>query len=279
MLSARSLCLALLLGVSASFAAETPAPSSSAPSLRGVLRMGADQRFSLTNAGGTQTGWAGIGESFEGWKLVSYKADEELLVLSKDGQELKVHMLAGSVGKADPVATKATLADAENVIRKMNFSQMMQRVIEQQKKMAINFSKQMAARLGQNVSPEELAEYQDKVMNLMFSPDSIEKMKEDFTRIYSEVFSKEELQGLADFYTTSAGLALVDKQPVVQQKFSEAVMPRMMAVMPEVQKLGQEFAAKIAAKAAAAKPAEAAAAGTEPAITVPAAATPAQPKP
>lgn len=278
MSSLRSLCIALVLGASASFAADVAAPAASVPSLRGVLRMGADQRFSLTNAGGTQTGWAAIGESFEGWKLVSYKADEELLVLSKDGQEQKVHMLSGSTGKADVVSTKATLADAENVIRKMNFSQMMQRVIEQQKKMAVNFSKQMAARLGQNVTPEELAEYQDKVMDLMFNQESIEKMKEDFTRIYSDVFSKEELQGLADFYTTPSGLALVDKQPVVQQKFSEAVMPRLMAVMPEVQKLGQEFAAKIAAKAAAAKPAEAPAAAGEPAITVPAAVAPAQPK-
>lgn len=277
MSSLRSLCIAFVLGASVSFAADVAVPAASAPSLRGILRMGADQRFSLTNAGGTQTGWAAIGESFEGWKLVSYKADEEILVISKDGQEQKVHMLSGSTGKADVASTKATLADAENVIRKMNFSQMMQRVIEQQKKMAINFSKQMAARLGQNVTPEELAEYQDKVMDLMFNQESIDKMKEDFTRIYSEVFSKEELQGLADFYTTPAGLALVDKQPVVQQKFSEAVMPRLMAVMPEVQKLGQEFAAKIAAKAAAAKPAEAPASG-EPAITVPAAAAPAQPK-
>jgi hypothetical protein len=242
--------------------------------------MGVDQRFSLTNAGGTQTGWAAIGESFEGWKLVSYKADEETLVISKDGEEQKVHMLAGTTGKADPIATKATLADAENVIRRMNFTQMMQRVIEQQKKMMVNMSKQMASRLGQNVTQEELAEYQDKVMGLMFNQDSIEKMKEDFTRIYSEVFSKEELQGLSDFYTTSAGLALVDKQPVVQQKFSEAIMPRLMAVMPEVQKLGQEFAAKIAAKNAAAKPVEGAApaAAGEPAITMPAAAAPTQPK-
>ena len=73
-------------------------------------------------------------------------------------------------------------------------------------------------------------------------------MKRDFARIYSEVFTKEELQGLAAFYGTPLGQATSEKQPLVQEKISAAMMPRIMAAMPKMQQMAKDFAVEQKAK-------------------------------
>jgi hypothetical protein len=76
-------------------------------------------------------------------------------------------------------------------------------------------------------------------------------MKKDMIRIYSETFTKEELRGMSDFYATPAGQSLIAKQPDVQRKMNEAMMPRMMEVMPKIKELNQTFMAEQKAKASA----------------------------
>ena len=174
-------------------------------------------------------------------------------MLSKDGQEV---LLKLSTSKIDVSNEKATLADADAVLTKMKFEEMFGKIFEQQKKsMAPTMKKMMGNMKG--VDAAEAEAFQKKVMDTMYDGMKAEEMRGDVARIYSEVFTKGELQGLADFYSTSAGQAMIDKQPVVQQKMMEVMMPRMMAGMTKVQQLSADFAKEQAAKskAAAAAPA------------------------
>jgi len=236
--------------------------ASSLPEFRGVLSLGNDQRLSLSSPGGTESAWVAVGESFAGYEVSAYKADEQIVVLRKDGAEFKVRMSGSQVGAGDaPSATKATLEDANEVIRKMNFDAMLAKVVDQQKKAAINMSKQMAARMGvDQADAEDFSAHQEKVMNTLFKAMDIEGMKGDIARIYSEVFTKEELGGYSEFLSTPAGKAMVDRQPDVQQKMMEVMQPRMMAALPEIQKLSVEFGQRMKAKKDAQKAAAAAAA-------------------
>jgi len=248
----------------AAFAAEpAPAPASdAAPELRGVLISGADQRFALALPGGARTGWAGVGESFEGWKLASYSQADEALVLKKDGRNVTIKLASSKVGAAD---VKATIADAEEVFRKMNFDEMLGKVLDQTKKSQLNMIKQMMARNPQKgVSQEDMMALQTKIMDTMFAELKPESMRAELAKVYSDVFTKDELSGLADFYGTPAGQAMTSKQPELQQKMMEIMQPRIMAAMPKVQALSQEFAQQQKAKQQAAQqqaaPAEAPAA-------------------
>lgn len=264
--SPRSLLLVLAVSAGSLFAADLPLPE-----LRGILSLGGSQRFSLSTPSATETAWVGVGEEFSGYKIVSYSAAEETLVVSKDGRQFKVKMLSSSTQHADAQGTKATLADADAVIRKMNLESMLRKTIEQQKKMGVQMARQMSARAGTEVDEKDLAAFQEKVMGTLFNDETIKAMSDDMTRIYSEVFSKEELQGLSDFYSTSTGIAMVEKTPAVQEKLAQAMMPRMMANMGKVQQLGAEFAQQQQAKKAAAQQAAAASAATSAAPATPAA--------
>ncbi len=54
------------------------------------------------------------------------------------------------------------------------------------------------------------------------------EMRTAMAQIYSEVFTKEDLNSMAAFYSTPGGQALVDKQPDVQQKMMGVMMPMVM---------------------------------------------------
>ena len=220
------------------------------PELRGMLATGADRRFALAVPGDGQTAWVAVGGNFAGWKLSAYRADEDVLVLSKDGRDVVLKLASGAVGVS---AEKATLDDAEAVLNKMKFEEMIGKMLAQQKLSMAAMTKKMMGNI-KGIDEADFAAHQAKVMDALYATMNPDQMKGDFARIYSEVFTKSELQGLADFYGTPAGVAMIDKQPEIQQKTMEIIMPRMMAAMPKIQQLSVDFAKEQAAKKAAAAP-------------------------
>jgi uncharacterized protein len=225
------------------------------PELRGVLATGTERRFALSEPGGASTAWVTVGQQFAGWKLKAYRAADDVLVLTRDGQDVDLKLSAGTVGEVD--ATKATLADAEALLGKMKFEEMLGKILEQQKQGMAAMTQKMTGGM-KGVDPEEFAAFQAKVMDTMFAELNPEAMRGDMAKIYSEIFTKSELAGLSDFYGTEAGRAMIDKQPELTQKMNELMIPRIMAAMPKVQKLSMEFGREQAAKkkaAAAANPA------------------------
>jgi hypothetical protein len=245
----KKLCFACVLGwllSVAGYAAESA--SAALPELRGVLATGTERRFALAAPGTGQTAWVTVGDTFAGWKLSAYRSSEDALVLVQDGHEMLLKLSSGQVGVAQE---KATLADAEALLSKMKFEEMFGKIFEQQKKGMAPTMKQMMGNL-KGVDPAEAEAFQKKVMDTMYSGMKAEEMRGDIARVYSEIFTKSELQGLADFYGTATGQALIEKQPAIQQKMMEVMMPRMMAGMAKVQQLTADFAKQQAAKKAAA---------------------------
>ena len=237
------------------------AENAALPELRGVLATGADRRFALSEPGGSSTAWVSVGQQFAGWKLTAYRPEEDALVLTRDGRDVLLKLSSSTIGKAD--AAKATLADAEAVLSKMKFEEMLGKILEQQKQNMIKMTQKMTGN-AKGGDSAEVAAFQGRVMDAMFAELNPESMRADMAKVYSETFTKSELQGLSDFYGTEAGRAMIDKQPELTQKMNELIIPRMMAAMPKVQKMSMDFAQEQAAKkkAAAAPSGETAPAAT-----------------
>jgi len=225
-------------------AAPMRAAEPAVPELRGMLATGSDRRFALATPGGDQPAWVGVGDSFAGWKLSAYRPADDAIVLSKDGKEVLLKLSAGTVGLS---VEKATLADAEAVINKMKFEEMIGKMLAQQKQATVAMMKKMMGN-PKGVDQADFDAFQAKVMDTLYASMKPEEMKADFARVYSEVFTKGELQGLANFYDSPSGQAMIDKQPEVQQKTMAVIMPRMMAAMPKIQQLSAEFGKEQEAK-------------------------------
>lgn len=220
------------------------------PLFNATLTVGKEHRFVLVDSNGKASSFLSLGESFAGYTLKSYDAKTGALEIERDGKLSKVTLVADAAVANVPAAPlPATIADAQAVVNKMHFEEMMDRAIDGQRKMlAKQFERMTAQMASQGVDQAEVAAFQKKISDEIFSVLDPKTLKNDVTKIYSEVFSKQELDQISAFYSTPLGEMLTSKQPDVQEKLSTVIQAKMMEVMPRVQKMGQEFGAQQKAK-------------------------------
>ena len=234
--------------------AATLRAAESLPLFNAILTVGKEHRFVLLDASGKTSSFLTLGESFGGYKLKAFDAKAGVLELERDGRVSRVTLMSdAAIANAPAAKIPATVADAEVVLNKMKFEEMMERAMQGQKKMLAAQFQKMGAQMGaQGADPAEVTAFQKKITDEVFSVLDAKTLKNDVSKIYSEVFTKQELDQISAFYSTPLGEMLNTKQPEVQEKLGTIIQGRMMEVMPRVQKMGQEFAAQQKAKKAAA---------------------------
>jgi len=222
------------------------------PLLRGVLLDGAGDLFCLADLTGTAT-WAKLGQTHEGWKLESFDKDKQVLVLVRDGVTREIGLETSRIKAAD---LHATVADADALLEKMRFEDMIGKSIEAQQKAMAKAMTQMGGRNMSDAEKTRMAEFQAKMMKVMLDEMDLPGMRQDMAKAMAEIYTADELRAQSAFYSTPAGQATLDKQPQLQSRITELMMPRMMKAMPKVQAMAQEHAkAEAAAKAASSQPA------------------------
>lgn len=182
-------------------------------------------------------------------------------MLKRDSRTVVVKLADSAIANPTAGATQGTLADAEEVLQKMGFERMMLRIVERQKAAHVSAIQEMAASTGaKEADINPFVVFQKKVMDATVAAMDIEGMKGDLTRIYSETFTKDELRGIADFYGTAAGQALLAKEQEVGQKLHAVLSPRFEGALSSFDALAEEFVAEQAKKLARTSPPPAAAA-------------------
>ncbi len=88
-----------------------------------------------------------------------------------------------------------------------------------------------------------------KILPILKEELSWSKMKSMYVQIYSESFNQEEIDGLIAFYNSAAGIAFVNKMPLVMQKTMALTQERMGPMMQRVEAvMKKEFEETAAAK-------------------------------
>jgi len=87
-------------------------------------------------------------------------------------------------------------------------------------------------------------EIQGKIMDLVRSRISWDKMRPEYVKLYSETFSDVEIDGMLAFYESPAGRAMLDKMPVLLSKSIALAQSRMAGITPEIERLVKEAAAE-----------------------------------
>ena len=238
-------CVAALSAVSA-FAADV------VPTFNATLTVGKESRFVLLGSDGKASSWLKLGDSFEGYTIKSYDPKASALELERDGKVTRVTIAAdaavASGAGAAAGGAQATIADATAVLDSMHFEEMLDRTFAGVKKQQLAMLNRMIPADKMGADREDRMALQKKVMDEMMSALTGPGLKEDMAKVYSQTFTKDELQGLANFYSSPLGQSFSEKQPVLAEKMNEILMPRMMAAMPKIQQMTQQFAAEQRAK-------------------------------
>jgi len=206
---------------------------------RGILDLGTSRMFSLTTEGGVQTAWVAVGDTFAGYEVSRYEQAEGQLVLVRDGQESIIRLAGASTGITPP-ATDAQMADASELLRSMKFEEMLSRSMDQQREAMAGFMRQMGSQMGQEVD-EEMIQMQMRVLEIFNEEMDWPSLHKDFAKAYGETFTRDELRGLINFYSTPAGEAFIEKQSELNMKVMQVMQPRMMQAMPKIQRAMQEM--------------------------------------
>lgn len=229
------ICLLFLLlgrGLASDQDAETPELL-----LRGVLNLGETQAFSLTDRSGSGGGWLKLGQSFKGYELSDYDRERQTLVLLREGETYEVSLTGSKQASGDVGSPEERMSEASRLMDLMNFEKMIDDSLQAQMNAMSDLMRQQMAQLSPDGSvDEELIEFQTKAMTEMFGGIDWQPIKEGMTEAYAEVFSKDELEAMANFYSTPAGQATIEKTPEVQTKMMQVMMPAIMEASAKMQR-------------------------------------------
>lgn len=154
----------------------------------------------------------------------------------------KLLLLAGMLLCAGVSAVRADdasrMAKAEEFLRvshtEQMLSQSMSTILNQTKSGA------MQQMFGVTLTPEqtkESEELQGKLVAILTSALSWEKLKPIYVKLYADTYTEQEMDGIIAFYKSPAGEAMLAKTPEIMTKANGLVQQQMVTVMPEIQKL------------------------------------------
>jgi hypothetical protein len=132
--------------------------------------------------------------------------------------------------------TSAKDAKIESLLSSMNIDKQVNTVFTQMRSM-ISSQWPATAADEQKARSKEL---QDKIFDLMQSRMSWENMRPQYVKLYSDTFTDEEIDGLAAFYESPAGKAMLEKMPVLMAKSMSIAQDVMKEIMPQIQQMTKD---------------------------------------
>ena len=133
-------------------------------------------------------------------------------------------------------------AKVEQLIQLSNAEQSMKAVFEQMKNVQV-------AQLRKNVDiPAEgkaaAEEIQTRILDLIASDLTFEKLRPTMVKAYLEVFTEDEIDGILGFYQSPAGKAMLQKTPQLMIRMMGATQQQTGDIAAEIKKITDEVRAK-----------------------------------
>jgi len=210
--------------------------------MRGVLDLGNTQSFSLSTTTNTSSTWLKLGQSFQGYTLADFDKETQTLTLTKGDQSIELSLAAAEEISNHNGTIEERMAEAEKIMQMIHFEEMMDKSMTVQMEAVTKMLRQQMAGLSKDGSiDEELLAFQTKAISEMFTEFDWKPIKEGMSQAYAEVFTKDELHSIVNFYSTPAGQASIEKQPEIQAKTAEIMMPMIMQASQSMQQKMMEF--------------------------------------
>ncbi len=84
-------------------------------------------------------------------------------------------------------------------------------------------------------------EMQNEIMAVIREEFTWDRVKEDYVKLYADVFTDDELKGLADFYSSPIGRKFVEKMPLIMEKSTGLSQKQMLNVMPKIREITAKY--------------------------------------
>jgi hypothetical protein len=145
---------------------------------------------------------------------------------------------------APPAPSPEAVAAAKVLMKNMRFAETLGKVLDTRKAQMAQMIDRSASMLPPgttSATPEELAAYKKDMMAIYLADMSVDSAIDGMVQVYAQLFTVDQLKGLADFYASPAGQALVDKTLELQQKSGMVLQGRQQVVAPKLEARQQAF--------------------------------------
>jgi hypothetical protein len=96
---------------------------------------------------------------------------------------------------------------------------------------------------------KELADFNNRATALVENSISWESMKPEYVKLYADVYTEDELDGIIAFYSSPVGQAMLTKTPALLKASSEIAMNRMTEIQPKMRQLIEDFSKQVQVQA------------------------------
>lgn len=150
---------------------------------------------------------------------------------------MKRLVLAAALLLSAPFAHAAPPSEAQvdRLLEVMDLQKMLDGMLAQMEQATQQMGQSM---LGENASAEERARFERTMADqqaFLQQMMTAEKLRPIYRSVYTDVFTAEEVQAMADFYGSEVGRSIMQKMPQVMGRSMQAMQPMMQEMMQQVQ--------------------------------------------
>jgi len=84
--------------------------------------------------------------------------------------------------------------------------------------------------------------FQSQLFDFIQSNLGWKAMEPDYVKMYADNFTEEEIDAMITFYKSPAGASMIAKTPELTQQSTALVQKKMLALLPQIQKMIQDYA-------------------------------------
>ena len=118
----------------------------------------------------------------------------------------------------------------------------MEKMMDQLKEQVFQLQNQLVSQLNiPEDKKEETLEFQKKLTAKIFEIMDFDNLENEYVNLFTSVYTIEELEGIINFYKSSVGKSMLEKQPLIVKKAMEISQNKLKELIPEFQKMSREF--------------------------------------
>jgi hypothetical protein len=131
---------------------------------------------------------------------------------------------------------------AKEMLKLTDMQKMMDQMVAQVQQMLTN---QLKLQNIPEKDQEKVLQFQNTLTKKILDAMSWDKMEPEYIKLFSTVYTVEELKAIVDFYKSSAGQSMLKKQPMLIQKSLQIAQAKIQSLLPELKKMTEDFAASV----------------------------------
>jgi len=153
-----------------------------------------------------------------------------------------------------PAPAPERIEAAKVLMANMHFADTLSKVLDARKESIVRMIDQSASSPPNSASEAEKAAYRKDMLETYNSAMSTEACLDGMVKVYASLFTVDELKGMAAFYSSPSGQALVAKTMELQKQSGEVLQKQMQIAFPQLQVKQKAFVTAHPVKTAAPAP-------------------------